>query len=146
MSKIMKIVDFIKTYPNLNTNDVFVDFADDDTNNYSVSPAGTVIVERIPDILGKEIIKMQYNCLILIRRNFIEGLNSLSNAEFIESLQDWVIEQNYLRTTPTFGDDKDMEFVYASNGQLLEINNDSTTALYSIQIAVNYEKHYEYKD
>lgn len=146
MSIVQKLIDFIKTYPDLGTSDLFIDFTkNDEDSNTIVMPAGSIVLSRQSDVTDTDTLEMQYNCSILLRRYFLNGDAALENQTFIEDLQMWLIEQNYKGTVPQVGDDKDYEYLTANNGTLLELNQDSSTALYSIQFSLTYIKRFQFE-
>jgi hypothetical protein len=143
MSILEKVIQVLNSYPQLGSSEILVDYSSDDGTNYTIAPSGSTIVERKRDAIGGQELTWQYNCGILIRRNFLGGLGALSNQTFIEELQFWLVEQNFNGSLPLIGDEPIDEFWSATNGVLLEVNQDVTTALYSIQIGIEFVKNYE---
>ena len=122
-----------------------IDWTDSSAGNYGIAPVGCVSVETTTDILGNVYKRKQYNIVLYARNWTVDDVVRLENTEFLDEFQNWVEEQQFAGLTPKFGDDPDSEEITAQNGMLFEMSEDGQTGLYQIQLAVNYEIHYEAK-
>ena len=59
--------------------------------------------------------------------------------------QQWVQGQSVLREAPTFGDDPESEIITAQNGVLYDAD-EGGTAMYMVQLSVQFMKKYEVKN
>ena len=138
MTALEKMRAFVASYPD---HDILarldVDYTDKVPNAAGLFPSGLVEVSRTRDILGDVTVENQLNfALYTTLEKFEDGTD---NAEWQLAFQEWVQEQSALGLAPTFGDDLRTERIQAQNGQLYSANEEGT-ALYAIQISVNYTK------
>jgi hypothetical protein len=138
MTALEKMRDFVASYPG---HDILarldVDYTDKVPNAAGLFPSGLVEVSRTRDILGDVTVDDQLNfALYTTLEKYEDGTD---NAEWQLDFQQWVQEQSALGLAPTFGDDPRTERIQAQNGQLYSTDEEGT-ALYAIQISVNYTK------
>ena len=138
MTALEKMRAFVASYPD---HDILarldVDYTDKVPNAAGLFPSGLVEVSRTRDILGDVTVENQLNfALYTTLEKFEDGTD---NAEWQLAFQEWVQEQSALGLAPTFGDDLRTERIQAQNGQLYSADEEGT-ALYAIQISVNYTK------
>jgi hypothetical protein len=138
MTALEKMRAFVASYPD---HDILarldVDYTDKVPNAAGLFPSGLVEVSRTRDILGDVTVENQLNfALYTTLEKFEDGTD---NAEWQLAFQEWVQEQSALGLAPTFGDEPRTERIQAQNGQLYSADEEGT-ALYAIQISVNYTK------
>lgn len=145
MTDLEKIRKWISTY--LGTSrlqDFRVDYYEAAPDNGSIAPAGLVEISRAEDILGNVTVENQYNFGLYYTLAKAPGddAGATENAAWIMGLQQWVQEQSLRHLAPTFGDDPRGETIKAQNGELLAADEEGT-AIYMVQLSVNFTKHYE---
>ena len=59
--------------------------------------------------------------------------------------QEWVQEQSVIGIAPTFGDEPESETITAQNGVLYDAD-EGGTAMYMVQLSVQFMKKYEVKN
>jgi hypothetical protein len=138
MTALEKMRAFVASYPD---HDILarldVDYTDKVPNAAGLFPSGLVEVSRTRDILGDVTVENQLNfALYTTLEKYEDGTD---NAEWQLAFQQWVQEQSALGLAPAFGDDPRTERIQAQNGQLYGADEEGT-ALYAIQISVNYTK------
>jgi hypothetical protein len=138
MTALEKMRAFVASYPD---HDILarldVDYTDKVPNAAGLFPSGLVEVSRTRDILGDVTVENQLNfALYTTLEKFEDGTD---NAEWQLAFQQWVQEQSALGLAPAFGDEPRTERIQAQNGQLYSADEEGT-ALYAIQISVNYTK------
>jgi hypothetical protein len=138
MTALEKMRAFVASYPD---HDILarldVDYTDKVPNAAGLFPSGLVEVSRTRDILGDVTVENQLNfALYTTLEKFEDGTD---NAEWQLAFQEWVQEQSALGLVPAFGDEPRTERIQAQNGQLYSADEEGT-ALYAIQISVNYTK------
>ena len=138
MTALEKMRAFVASYPD---HDILarldVDYTDKVPNAAGLFPSGLVEVSRTRDILGDVTVENQLNfALYTTLEKYEDGTD---NAEWQLAFQQWVQEQSALGLAPTFGDEPRTERIQAQNGQLYSADEEGT-ALYAIQISVNYTK------
>jgi hypothetical protein len=138
MTALEKMRAFVASYPD---HDILarldVDYTDKVPNAAGLFPSGLVEVSRTRDILGDVTVENQLNfALYTTLEKFEDGTD---NAEWQLAFQEWVQEQSALGLAPAFGDEPRTERIQAQNGQLYSADEEGT-ALYAIQISVNYTK------
>ena len=145
MTDIEKIRDWLSTYPGMNRlHDLRVDYYEPNPDNGSIAPSGLVEVSRAEDILGNVTVKNQYNfgLYYVLTKAMDDDAGATENADFVMDFQNWVQEQSVRHLAPTFGDEPDRETSAAQNGELYAADEEGT-AVYLIQLSVNFTKHYE---
>ncbi len=145
MTDLEKIRNWISAYPGTGRLlDLKVDYYEAAPDNGSIAPAGLVEISRLEDILGNVTVENQYNFGLYYTLAKAPGddTGSTENADWIMGLQQWVQEQSFHHLAPAFGDEPRKETIKAQNGELIAADEEGT-AVYLVQLSVNFTKHYE---
>mgnify|MGYP003457070862 FL=1 len=145
MSDLERIREWISDYPGTTRmRDMKVDYFSPNPDNGSIDPSGLIEVSRNEDILGNVTVENQYNFALyfVFLKDPGDDQGATDNATWIMDFQRWVQEQSIRKLVPTFGDDPERETVKAQNGALYAADEEGT-AIYTVQISINYIKHYE---
>lgn len=145
MTALEKIRSFVKSYPG---SDIFrnfhVDYTDQIPFNGGVFPSGLVEVSRNRDIVGNATVRNQYNfgLYYVFEKSPGDDDGAAENAGWVMDFQEWVQEQSVLGAAPVFGDDPKSEKITAQNGVLYDADEEGT-AMYMVQLSVQFIKNYE---
>lgn len=145
MTALEKIKDFIRKYPGADIfRDFHVDYADQIPFNGGVFPSGLVEVSRKRDIVGNVTVTNQYNfgLYYVFEKSPGDDAGAMENADWLMDFQEWVQEQSVLGAAPVFGDDPKSEKITAQNGVLYDADEEGT-AMYMVQLSVQFIKNYE---
>lgn len=147
MSDIDKVREWIATYPDHQKLDGFrVDYTDAVPNNGGIFPSGLVEISSTMDIMGNTTVENQYNfgLYYVFFKAPGDDKGAAINADWVMDFQKWVQEQSVLGLAPTFGDEPMYERIQAQNGELYSVD-DEGTAIYMVQLSINFTKYYEVK-
>lgn len=145
MSDLERIRKWISKYPGANRmRDMKVDYFSPNPDNGSIDPSGLIEVSRTEDILGNVTVENQYNFALyfVFLKDPGDDQGATDNATWLMDFQRWVQEQSILKLAPTFGDDPKGESIKAQNGALYAADEEGS-AIYTVQISINFIKHYE---
>lgn len=145
MSDLERIREWISKYPGANRmRDMKVDYFSPNPDNGSIDPSGLIEVSRTEDILGNVTVENQYNFALyfVFLKDPGDDQGATDNATWLMDFQRWVQEQSILNLVPTFGDDPKSESIKAQNGALYAADEEGS-AIYTVQISINFIKHYE---
>ena len=144
MTALETLKTWLATYSGYDILDAFhVDYTDAAPSNGGVFPSGLVEVSRKSDILGNVTVTNQYNFgLYYVFTKPEDDTVSTFNADWLMDFQQWVQEQSVTGAAPTFGDEPRTEKIIAQNGMLYDAG-DEGTAMYMIQLSVQFKKKYE---
>lgn len=148
MTALEKIQDFVKSYPGSDIfRDFHVDYTDQIPFNGGVFPSGLVEVSRKQDILGNTTVTNQYNfgLYYVFEKSPGDDVGAEVNANWVMDFQEWVQEQSVLCAAPIFGDEPRSETITAQNGVLYDADEEGT-AMYMVQLSVQFIKKYEVKN
>lgn len=148
MTALETIRDWIKTFPQFDALTTFsVDYTSAEPANGGLMPSGLVEVSKKTDIFGNTTVTNQYNFTLYFVFFKAPGDDSGAeeNAQWLMDFQDWVQTQSATGAAPRFGDDARQENIKAQNGMLLEADNEGT-AVYSVNLSVQFIKKYEVKN
>lgn len=136
---------FVASYPGADMlSGLAIDYADRVPDCASLFPSGLVEIRRRTDLLGNVTTENQYNFALytVLGKSPGDDAAATQNAEWQMGFQEWVQEQSARGLAPTFGDEPRAERIVAQNGEIYSAD-DEGTAVYAIQIAVNFTRHYE---
>lgn len=142
MDALAKMRQFVASYPDADIFEKFsIDYTDNVPDNGGLFPTGLVELSRSKDLLGNVTIRNQYNFALytLFAKAPGDDTGATFNAEWLMGFQEWVQEQSARGLAPAFGDVPSDESITAENGQVHSADNEGT-ALYVVQISVNYTK------
>ncbi len=145
MSDLERIRKWINTYPGANRmRDLKVDYFSPNPDNGSIDPSGLIEVSRTEDILGNATVENQYNFALyfVFLKDPGDDQGATDNATWLMDFQRWVQEQSIRKQVPVFGDDPESETIKAQNGALYAADEEGS-AIYTVQISINFIKHYE---
>lgn len=138
MNIIEKVKEIISSYENINkfTNDVHVDFTEENAVNYGLSSTGDSLLKE--DVLGNQ--KRQHNFVLYARMEAFEDYNRLANSTFLLELNYWLEKQKGQEIAKD-GKIGKITKMWSANGMLYEIPNGDINngVLYQLQIYVEYE-------
>jgi len=131
------IKEYLMTYPPL-ANGVSLDFVDTEPTEYAVQMLPEL--EKIEEyIVGGGIYGRHF--LLNMRAATNEDADRLQNNGFYEAFQDWLYEQSLLGNLPDLPDGYKSQSIEAlSNGFLMEASEVLSTAVYSINCRLVYER------
>ena len=147
MSALKKIREWLDTFPgNDQLASLQVDYVPAEPGSGSIAPSGLVEISRNEDILGNITVENQYNfgLYYVFAKSTDDDEGSTQNADWLMDLQEWVQEQSILGAVPQFGDEPAKEQIQAQNGSIYGADEEGT-AIYMVQLSVNFIKHYEVK-
>ena len=145
MTVIEKMREFIQSYPNYDIISQFhLDYTDQIPVNGGLFPSGLVELSRTKDIHGNATVRNQYNFALytVFYKPPGDDTEATQNAEWQMDFQEWIQEQSATGKAPVFGDDPKQEVIRAQNGVLYSAE-DEGTAVYMIQISVQFTKRME---
>ena len=148
MTSLEKISGFIRQYPGADIfRDFHVDYTDQIPSSGGVFPSGLTEISRSRDILGNVTIVNQYNfgLYYVFEKSPGDDIGAMENADWLMDFQEWVQEQSVFGAAPTFGDDPKSETITAQNGVLYDADEEGT-AMYMVQLTVQFKKIYEVKN
>lgn len=148
MTALDKIRDFIRQYPGADIfRDFHVDYTDQIPFNGGVFPSGLTEISRSRDILGNTAVINQYNfgLYYVFEKSPGDDVGAEVNANWVMDFQEWVQEQSVTGAAPTFGDEPRSETITAQNGVLYDADEEGT-AMYMVQLTVQFKKIYEVKN
>lgn len=148
MTALDKIRDFIRQYPGADIfRDFHVDYTDQIPFNGGVFPSGLTEISRSRDILGNTAVINQYNfgLYYVFEKSPGDDVGAEVNANWVMDFQEWVQEQSVTGAVPTFGDEPRSETITAQNGVLYDADEEGT-AMYMVQLTVQFKKIYEVKN
>lgn len=137
--------EFIAQYPDVDKLDGFqVDYTDKIPDNGGLFPSGLVEIARHKDIIGQTAwVENQYNFALyaVLAKSPDDDEGASINAEWVMDFQEWVQEMSMRGQAPIFGDEPRRETIQAQNGTLIAAD-DEGTAVYVVQISVNFIKNF----
>lgn len=145
MSALTKIRDWLQTFPgNKSLESLTVDYVSVQPGSGSIAPSGLDEISRKEDILGNITVENQYNfgLYYVFPKSTEDDEGSTQNADWLMDLQEWVQAQSIAGTAPSFGDEPLTEQIQAQNGSIYGANEEGT-AIYMVQLSVNFTKIYE---
>jgi hypothetical protein len=140
MTALETMREFIASYPDYDVlSRLDIDYTDKVPSAGGLFSNGLVEVSRSTDLLGNVTVTNQLNfALYTTLEKWEDGTD---NAEWEIDFQQWVQAQSIRGLAPAFGDEPRREVITAQNGQLYS-TDDEGTALYAIQISVQFVKNY----
>ncbi len=136
---------FVALYPDFDILGGFtVDYTDKVPDCAGLFPGGLVETRRRADILGEHVeVDNQLNFALYTRlaKDATDDEGAAANAEWQIGFQEWVQAMSATGQAPAFGDYPRSERIAAQNGAVYSADEEGT-ALYAIQLSVNYTKRY----
>ena len=144
MSALKKIREWLEAFPgNDQLASLQVDYVPAEPGSGSIAPSGLVEISRTEDICGNVTVENQYNfgLYYVFAKPTEDDEGSTQNADWVMDLQEWVQEQSVLGKAPKFGDEPATEQIQAQNGSIYGADEEGT-AIYMVQLSVNFKKKY----
>lgn len=148
MTALEQIREFIFRYPgHKDIRDFQVDYTDRLPFKGAIFPSGLVEISRKQDIFGNTTVTNQYNfgLYYVFEKSPGDDVGAMENADWVMDFQEWVQEQSATGFAPAFGDVPGRETIKAQNGVLYDADEDGT-AMYMVQLSVQFIKKYEVKN
>lgn len=145
MTPLEKVREWIATYPGYDILSEFhCDYTSDIPGFGGIFPAGLLEVSRDEDILGNVVVENQYNfgLYYVLPKDPGDDAGATVNADWVMDFQEWVQEQSIRGAAPAFGT-KTLS-AKAENGALYSADEEGT-AVYSVNLSINFEKRFEVK-
>lgn len=137
--------EFVQSYSDADVLAVLdIDYTDKVPNAAGLFPSGLVELRRSTDLLGNVTVENQYNFALYTTLEKAPGDDegATLNAEWQMAFQEWVQEQSARGLAPAFGDEPRRERIVAQNGAIYSADPEGT-AVYAIQISVEFIRNYE---
>ncbi len=139
MNIVERLKDYFKTYPELETKTIFVNFLKDKDSSFSIAPLATqpVVTTFVDGSYEK-----RYAFALIGRFNYSHEIQmNIENSTFFEDLEEWTISNNEKEILPELDDGyQALSIRVTSNGYLLGISPDGRTGQYQINFELIYEK------
>ena len=148
MTALEKMRRFVGSYPGANSFRGYrVDYTDQIPSNGGIFPSGLVEINRQTDITGSVTVTNQYNfgLYCVFAKPSDDDITATINADWVMGFQEWVQEQSVTGQAPVFGDVPHSERIMAQNGVLYDADGEGT-AIYNVQISVQFTKIFEVND
>lgn len=145
MTDLDRVKNWVLSYDGaLPVKDLKVDYFAAEPDNGSIDPSGLVEVSRTEDILGNVEVENQLNFALyfVLLKSPGDDTGATNNAALLMDFQRWIQEQSIRKKAPVFGDEPDRESIKAQNGALYAANQEGT-AIYMVQLSINFIKKYE---
>lgn len=127
------IVNWLQTFP-LWTGSVTVDSLQTKTDSCGIYPLGIRVLARKADILGNG--KLRLESRYQLRRTVALNQDNGSHAQWLQQLQEWVLEQSRLGQAPELGENTQWS---ARDGKL-EKDRRPGVGLYTLTLVAEYIK------
>lgn len=116
------------------TDDIHIDWTNSQADSYGIMPTGRTenIIAKYID--GSKRVGIQEDYSLYIRKYTLDDFSRLESSNFNMSLQEYLVD---ISLDNFSGENKQIS---ANNGSMFEIDEDSASGLYLIQINLTYEK------
>jgi hypothetical protein len=138
MSIIKALQDYLKTYSGMDMrpiSEVLTDQTGEHPSSYALAPSGNG--KTITDIVGNKTFENNY--VFYAKEAAADEVDRRENYDFLESLSDWLDEQNDAGNLPALPGRYEAESLEVSNILLFDIDEDGT-GLYQVQIKLTLTK------
>lgn len=146
MTDLEKIKNWIAEYPGHDILSQFhVDYTDKIPANGGIYPSGLTEIDRRKTIKGDVRVKMQYNFGIYYIFTKAPGDDEGAefNSQWVMDFQKWVCEQSALGRAPLFGSHNTQQEKIKAQDGVLYAADDEGTAVYMVQLSVQFENFYK---
>lgn len=126
-----RITNWLQTYPNWQGT-LWVDSLQTQTGSCGVFPLGIRVLDRKQDVLGNETLRLQSR--YQLRRIVALDRNNGENAQWLQDLQKWVLEQSRLQLAPQLG----LHTQWSVKDGKLEKDRRPGVGVYSLTLEVEY--------
>lgn len=145
MSVLKTVREWIQTFPGYGElNSVSVDWTEQVPGNGGIMPGGLIEIARSKSVTGMVTVQNQYNFTLyfVFPKAPYDDAGAEENAQWLLDFQEWVQAQSCTRKAPQFGDEPSKESIKAQNGALFGTDAEGT-ALYTVQLSIQFIKKYE---
>lgn len=136
MTILKTLQDFLLKYPGMELRpiaEVLTDHTAETAGSYALAPSGNGKTRT--DVVGNRTFENNY--VFYAREATLTETDRQENSDFLESLQEWLDEQN--ENLPELPGKYEAESIEVSNGMLFDIGEDGT-GLYQVQIKLTLTK------
>lgn len=128
-----RIVNWLQTFPQWE-DPVTVDGLQTKTGACGLYPLGIRVLDRRPDILGGERLRLQSR--YQLRKTVALDQNNAAHAQWLQQLQNWVVEQSRQQLAPVMGEHTQWS---ARDGKL-EKDRRPGVGIYTLTLVAEYTK------
>ncbi len=138
MTIVESLTDYFKTYPDLETRTIFVNFLKENGQSFSIEPTA---VRPVMQHFIDGTYEKQFAFSLVGRFDYSQELiMNIRNSEFFEELEEWVISNNENDVLPVLDGFNAISLEITSNGYLLGVSADRKTGMYEIRFILTYDK------
>ena len=138
MTIVESLTEYFKTYPDLETKTIFVNFLKENGQSFSIEPTA---VRPVMQHLIDGTYEKQFAFSLVGRFDYSQELvMNIRNSEFFEELEEWVISNNENDVLPDLDGYNAISLEITSNGYLLGVSTDRKTGMYEIRFILTYDK------
>ncbi len=128
MSVIKAVQDYLRQYNGM-VLQVLTDQTGEKPSSYALAPSGNG--KTTTDVVGNKTFENNY--VFYAKESAANEVDRQENYDFLESLTDWLDDQNDANSLPILSGGYEAESLEVSNAMLFEIDEDGT-GLYQVQI------------
>lgn len=140
MQDLEKISRWLSTFPQWDSEALYIDYTDGSPGNSGLFPLGMEEISRKEDVLGNVTARCRYR--FSLYRVAAQQEDGEKNARWLLEFQRWVQQQDAARLAPQFGDEPVQEHVWAERGKLSKIPQPGS-GVYGVTLIADFIKHYE---
>ncbi len=138
MTIVESLTEYFKTYPDLETKTIFVNFLKENGQSFSIEPTA---VRPVMQHFIDGTYEKQFAFSLVGRFDYSQELvMNIRNSEFFEELEEWVISNNENDVLPDLDGYNAISLEITSNGYLLGVSTDRKTGMYEIRFILTYDK------
>lgn len=119
---------------------LFTDYTDGQPGSSGLYSQGMEEVSRVTDVIGA--VTAHCRWVFTLQRMTQLQQDNEADASWLMEFQQWVQQQSAAGLAPVFGDEPARERICARKGRLQNAN-EAGTVRYSVELIVDYMKHYE---
>ena len=138
MTIVESLTNYFKTYPELETKTIFVDFLKENGQSFSIEPTA---IRPVMQHFIDGTYEKQFAFTLAGRFNYSEEMiMNIANSEFFEELEEWVIENNENDILPELDGYTAISLEITTNGYLVAVDSNRETGTYQIGFILTYGK------
>lgn len=128
-----QIINWLQTFPKWKDT-LYIDHIEPQAGCSGLFPKGEQLLKRKTDILGNE--RLQLRSSYELRRVTHRGTDNLMYAQWLQQLQQWILEQSRSGKAPSLGENTQW---VAQNGRLSQ-SNMTGSGVYTLELTAQYWK------
>ncbi|MBR2553156.1 MAG: hypothetical protein IKF05_09240, partial [Erysipelotrichaceae bacterium] len=137
MTIVESLTEYFKTYPDLETKTIFVNFLKENGQSFSIEPTA---VRPVMQHFIDGTYEKQFAFSLVGRFDYSQELvMNIRNSEFFEELEEWVISNNENDVLPDLDGYNAISLEITSNGYLLGVSTDRKTGMNEIRFILTYD-------